>query len=323
MQYKIISLIPTSEEEKNNLKKLAEAYGSTVDFAELSEVSAEKLSEYEIILGSPSVDVLKKAKKLKYLHLAMAGSNAYVKKGVLNEGVLLTNSTGAFGHAISEHMMGMLFEIYKKLHLYRDNQNNCSWQDEGSVRSIYGAKCLMVGMGDIGSAFARSAAALGIKVSGMRRTTTDKPDYVENMYPFGSLNEIIGDFDIVALALPETPDTIKIINGNNIPLMKDGAVILNVGRGSAIDTDALLEALESGKLSGAGIDVTDPEPLPSEHPLWKSKNAVITPHVSGYFHLQETYDNIIKLAYTNLEAFLSGKEPENIVDFETGYRRVK
>lgn len=220
-------------------------------------------------------------------------------------------------------MLGMLFELYKKLHLYRDNQNLCSWKDEGRVKSVKGSRCLVVGLGDIGSFFARSASALGIKVCGMRRTTTaQKPEYVENMYPFSSLNDIIGEFDIVALSLPETPETIKIINEKNIALMKDGSIILNVGRGSAIDTDALYNALMSGKLGGAGIDVTDPEPLPPDHPLWKCKNAVITPHISGYFHLKETYDNIVNLAYDNLKAYLEGNTPANIVDFKTGYRKA-
>ena len=320
---KILSMIPTENEIKQKFVSLSAKYGYSIDFSENDKISSESLIPYEIILGSPSPSLLSEAKNLKYLHLAQAGSNAYVAEGVLPKDTLLTNSTGAFGHAISEHMLGMLFELYKKLHLYRDNQNLCSWKDEGRVKSVKGSRCLVVGLGDIGSCFARSASALGIIVCGMRRTTAaQKPEYVENMYPFSSLNDIIGEFDIVALSLPETPETIKIINEKNIALMKDGSIILNVGRGSAIDTDALYNALISGKLGGAGIDVTDPEPLPPDHPLWKCKNAVITPHISGYFHLKETYDNIVNLAYDNLKAYLEGNTPANIVDFKTGYRKA-
>ena len=104
--------------------------------------------------------------------------------------------------------------------------------------------------------------------------------------------------------------------------MKDGAVLLNVGRGSAIDTDALVRALQSGKLYGAGLDVTEPEPLPADHPLWKCKNCLITPHVSGFFHLRDTYDAIVSLAYNNLSAYFEGKTPKNVVDFSTGYRKA-
>ena len=104
--------------------------------------------------------------------------------------------------------------------------------------------------------------------------------------------------------------------------MKDGAVLLNVGRGMIVDSDALFDALESGKLSGAAVDVTDPEPLPAEHPLWQQENAVITPHVYGGFHLPETHDRIIRIMAENLSAFCAGKPLRNVVDFETGYRKL-
>ena len=104
--------------------------------------------------------------------------------------------------------------------------------------------------------------------------------------------------------------------------MKDGAILLNVGRGMIVDSDALVDALESGKLSGAGLDVTDPEPLPADHLLWKQENAVITPHVSGGFHLEETHNRIIRIMAENLRAFCAGKPLKNVVDFETGYRKL-
>lgn len=320
---KILCTIPLDDKTKEKFDSLASIHASSIDFLAIDTLCADDIENYDIILGTPPLSLLSKAKQLKYLHLSMAGSNSYVKKGVLPDGALLTNSTGAFGHAISEHMIGMLFVLYKKLHLYRDNQRENKWQDEGKVASIYGARCLVVGMGDIGSAFAQRAYALGMKVSGIRRTTTEKPDYIESMYHPSELKDIIGAFDVVALALPETADTVKLFDKEMFSAMKKDSVLLNVGRGSAIDTDALYDALQSGKLRGAGIDVTDPEPLPKEHPLWQCKNALITPHVSGFFHLQETYENIVSLAYTNLEKYLEGKEPDNIVDFETGYRKVK
>ena len=104
--------------------------------------------------------------------------------------------------------------------------------------------------------------------------------------------------------------------------MKDGAVLLNVGRGTIVDSAALCAALESGKLAGAGLDVTDPEPLPADHPLWKQKNAVITPHVSGGFHLEETHERIIRIMAENLAAYCAGRPLRNVVDFETGYRKL-
>ena len=104
--------------------------------------------------------------------------------------------------------------------------------------------------------------------------------------------------------------------------MKDGAILLNVGRGMIVDTDALCAALENGKLAGAGVDVTDPEPLPADYPLWKMENAVITPHISGGYHLQETHDRIVRIMAENLKRFLAGEPLRNVVDFSTGYRKL-
>ncbi len=317
----ILSLIPTEEPMRARFTALAARFSHTMRFCKPDTVRPEDYAAASVILGTPPVAALQGAGKLEYLHLSMAGSNAYVAPGVLAPGVRLTNSTGAFGHAISEHMLGMLFELYKKLALYRDNQREGLWRDEGPVRSVEGASCLVVGLGDIGSAFARRAHALGARVSGVRRTTCEREPYIERMIPFDALADEVGAFDIVALSLPETAETVRLFDAAMIGRMKDGAVLLNVGRGSAVDSDALSAALLSGKLSGCGLDVTDPEPLPPEHPLWRIPTAVITPHVSGFFHLRETYENIVALAYHNLEAFLSGAPLRNEVDFSTGYRK--
>jgi len=100
-------------------------------------------------------------------------------------------------------------------------------------------------------------------------------------------------------------------------------VLLNVGRGTAVDTDALCDALEEGRLLGAALDVTDPEPLPKDHRIWSIKNAIITPHISGDYHLKETHERIVRIAIHNLECFIKGKELKNVVDFSTGYRDLK
>lgn len=103
--------------------------------------------------------------------------------------------------------------------------------------------------------------------------------------------------------------------------MKKTAIFLNGGRGTSVDQEALLWAIQNQEISAAGLDVTDPEPLPSEHPLWKERNIMITPHVAGYYHLPATLDKIVEISATNLEKFLASKPLQNIVDFETGYRK--
>lgn len=134
------------------------------------------------------------------------------------------------------------------------------------------------------------------------------------------IDELLPKADVVALSLPNTKETYKMFDAKRIAKMRDKAVLLNVGRGTCIDTEALCDALESGKLMGAGLDVTDPEPLPSDHRLWKIKNAIITPHVSGDYHLKETHNRIVRIAIDNLKAYANGEDMRNLVDFSTGYK---
>ena len=126
---------------------------------------------------------------------------------------------------------------------------------------------------------------------------------------------------MIASFLPGTGATAGIYNAQRLSLMKETAILLNGGRGNAIDTEALYEALKNNKLFGAGLDVTAPEPLPADHPLWKLPNVWITPHISGGFHLQETFERIVNIAAKNLAHMANGEPIDNEVDFETGYRK--
>ncbi|MBR4635968.1 MAG: D-2-hydroxyacid dehydrogenase [Clostridia bacterium] len=278
------------------------------------------LGEAEIIVGGVPTDKLCLCKKLKFLQLSMAGSDAYA--GIMPEGVLLANASGAYGLAISEHMLGNALMLMKKLHLYRDNQLESEWKDEGRVTSFEGARVLCVGLGDIGGEFAKRCKALGSYCIGIRRTIHDRPDYIDELHTLNDLDLILPTADIVALSLPQSEQSKKLFNEARLRAMKHGAILLNVGRGSAIDTDALVKVLNEGHIL-AGVDVTDPEPLPKDHPLWKCRNALITPHISGYYHLQQTHDRIVKIAAENIHAFVNGGTVMNVVDGKTGYRKTE
>ncbi|MDR3342026.1 MAG: D-2-hydroxyacid dehydrogenase [Treponema sp.] len=275
--------------------------------------------ETVIIFGNPSVDFLRRCLHLKWLQLQSAGTDGYVT-GELGSTVLLTNASGGYGHGVSEHMVGLTFALMKKLHLYRDEQRECRWQPRGQVKSIQGAVVLVVGLGDIGSDYARRMKALGAYIIGVRRTAHAKPDYVDELLVSGQMEEALPRADIVALIVPGVKNTMGLIGRQQLAKMKKGAIIINDGRGSAIDTEALCDALESGALDGAGLDVTDPEPLPPGHRLWKLENAVITPHVAGGRYLPETGHYIMKLNLENAARFMKGQSLESLVDFKTGYR---
>lgn len=319
MKRKILVTIPLEEEHKRKIENIAsdaEVIYITPDKAERSIVQ-----EAEIILGNVPVDAVRGSKNLKWMQLNSAGANQYTEEGVLLEGTILTNATGAYGLAIAEHMLGMVLNLQKKLHLYAENQKNHMWKDEGPVTSIYGSKTLVVGLGDIGGEFAMRMHALGSKVYGVRRNKSEIPDYLQNIYQLDMLDDILHEFDIVALSLPETKETKNLFDGQKFGKMKKGAILLNVGRGSTVHTADLCDALNSGILGGAGLDIVDTEPLPAESPLWDAKNLVLTPHVSGGYHLKETLERIRKISIENLESYYNKAPMKNLVDFKTGYRK--
>ncbi len=311
----ILVVMPAADSHRRQLE--AAAPGAVFTYA--SSPAEEDVARADAIVGNIRPELLAHTKNLKLLQLNSAGSNPYLSLPAVCPGARLCCATGAYGLAISEHMMGVLLELMKKLALYRDNQFEGRWQDLGPVTSVYGANVLVVGMGDIGTSFARLCAAFGARVTGVRRRAGEKPDFVESIRTPADLDALLPEADVVFLSLPETPETIGLMSDQRIALMKETAYLLNCGRGSAVDQAALLRAVRAGKLAGAGLDVTTPEPLSQDHPLWREPRIVITPHVSGQYHLAETHNRIVALACRNLRALQSGGPLESEVSFAAGY----
>lgn len=290
-------------------------------FASASEVTKEQVHTADVIFGNPSPNLICGTEKLKWIQLNSAGTDGYTAEGVLPKGTLLTNATGAYGLTISEHLLGMLLMLYKNLYCYRDNQLEHRWASAGSVKTVVGSTVLILGAGNIGTEFAKRVKAMGATTIGVCRTPGDVLDCYDEMHLMEDLDDLLPRADVISMSLPGTPATTHIINRERIARMKEDAVLLNVGRGSAIDLEALCDAMETGKFWGVGLDVTEPEPLPADHRLWGIKNAVITPHAAGGFHLEQTVSFIIDIFTRNLRQLLKGEELENIVDFATGYRK--
>lgn len=285
-------------------------------------VTQEDVDWAQVILGNVPAAMLHGSPALEWLQTNSAGVEAYIQPGVLAGDTLLTNATGAYGLAIAEHMLGMLLELFKKLELYRDAQKSGAWQSQGAVKAVYGSTVLVLGMGDIGGEFAARCKALGAKVIGVRRSPRPCPEYADEVHLLEDLDSLLPQADVVAITLPGTDATRGLMSRERLAKMKEGAVLLNVGRGFIVDTEALCDALERGHLSGAGVDVTDPEPLPPTHRLWNIPSAVVTPHISGFYHLRETHERIVGIFLENLRHFQAGEPLRNLVDFATGYRKL-
>lgn len=316
---KILVTPPFTEEQKRQICSAAIDAGE-LRFCLKKDITPGILKEVEVILGNlDNPEQLQYAENLKWIQLNNAGTEGYCTPGRLPETAVLTNATGAYGLAISEHMLACLFMLRKKLDLYYVNQIHCRWKSEGHVGVIQGTTVLVIGLGDIGTAFAGKAKALGCYTIGIKRRVGDKPDCVEELYGMEELDRLLPRADVVAMSLPGNASTRHILNRERIARLSPNAIILNAGRGTAIDTDALSDALYAGRIAGAALDVTDPEPLPAGHPLWKAPGTLITPHISGGYALPETLRQIAGIFAENLKRYQSGRPLMNIVDPVTGY----
>lgn len=305
-------------------QKLAASAGDAdLVFLPSREVTDALLSTADAVIGNLPPKRLGIARNLKWIQLSSAGADGYTEPGVLPEGAVLTNASGAYGLAISEHMAACLLFLMKNLGGYAENQAEHVWRDCGPVSSVWNSRTLVVGLGDIGGEFARRMHALGSRVTGIRRHEAPKPDYLDALYQPDRFTDCLGDADVVASCLPGTRETRRLFDRDAFAAMKEGAYFLNVGRGSSVDSLALAEALNSGHLAGASVDVTDPEPLPADHPLWCARNILVTPHISGGDHLPETVERIVGIAADNLGRFVNGQELRNVVDLRAGYRRFE
>lgn len=316
---RILVTLPVTEEQKK-------AYAETAPEAEFiyrkrSALTAGDVKNVTAVIGNVLPEWLAENPDIEWVQLNTAGTDGYLTGGVLPETAVLTNATGAYGVAIAEHMAGALLLLLKKFPAYLDNQRAHLWKDEGMVRSIYGMTILIVGMGDIGTEFAVRMKAFGSHIIGVRRTVSGKPDCVDEIYTADCLPELVKRADVTAICLPGTKETYHLFDEKMLSAMKPGSILLNVGRGSIVDTEALTAALKSGHLGGASVDVCEEEPLPEASGLWDCGNCFITPHVSGGFHMAHTLERIVEISRENLDAYINGGAYVSPVDKNTGYKK--
>ncbi len=309
----LLVIFPANEEHRQKISALVPEW--TLTFCKKQEVTPEIISQADVILGNVPPAMLQYAHNLRWIQLSSAGYHEYVVEGVMPQHVRLTNSVGAFGLSVSEHLLAMLFALYKNFPYYRDAQNKNCWIRPLPTRSVEGSTILVIGLGDTGSQFARKVHALGARVIGVRRSIQEtKPAYVDELYESSQLDRILPLADAVAICLPGTAATEGLFTASRLACMKEHSFLLNVGRGSIVDTQALIDALESGHLAGAALDVFAPEPLPCDSPLWNIPQVLITPHTAGGFHLPSTMDSIVRIALMNLFSFINGQPLENEID---------
>ena len=275
----------------------------------------------DAIVGFCSERIVAAAPKVKWIQIFGAGAERCLAvERIANESILLTNMQKMSSPVIAEHVTAMVLNLARGLALYSRAMPEGDWLRGTGItdrmQSIGGKTMLVVGLGGIGTEVARRAAALDMRVIGTRRSSHEGPDFVEYVGLSSELHELAAEADFIVNALPLTTETIGVINSDFFAAAKRGAHFINVGRGKTVVTADLVAALESGQVAGAGLDVTDPEPLPTDHALWQMSNVIITPHVASRGGNRIRHN---VLAEENLRRFVAGDALLNVVDPKLGY----
>ena len=307
----IVNLLPVTQEEKREFEAIAP--DAVHIYAGRRTVTEEQLAQATILLGWVRAADLKKAGKLKWFQTMWAGTDEYEGPGTLPEGVILTSSSGSNSRSVAEHMLASVLALCRRLPEYRDSQREHRWQDEGKMRTLLDSTVLVLGAGHIGSAFGAMCRGLGAHTIGVKRHVSGPVEGFDQVCPLEELDSLLSQADVVALTLPHTPQTVGLMDARRIALMKEDAILISAGRGSVLDQEALARAMQGGKLWGAALDVTVPEPLPSDSPLWDIPNLLLTPHVAGGMRLEVTRRTCIQMAQDNLRRYLAGEPLVNRV----------
>jgi len=285
---------------------------------------ADELPDADIFVGySLRAEQLKEAKKLKWIHSTAAGVAQLMYPQLRDSGIIVTNPSGIFSVPMAEHTLGLLLALARNFPDSVRGQDRSRWSQQEiwdkpqHLTELNGKILLIVGYGSIGREVAKRARSLDMRVWGVTRSGEGDRTHAERIFSAAKLPDALPDADYLLISAPETLETKHLIGTAQIAKMKQGARLVNVGRGSLLDEAALVQALESGALGGAALDVTGTEPLPAESPLWKAPNLFITPHTSGVS--DRLWGRQTTILIELLERWFDGRELFNHVDFARGY----
>lgn len=317
----MIVVVDRIPEPERHQAILSERMGTTVPFYERMEDA--NLADAEIIVG-PSGQVtvadLDRAPKLRWYHALSAGVNGLPLATIAERGILLSNSGGIHQVPMAEHAFGLMLMFARNLHNNVRNSLTGKWsRGYRQLSELSGTTLCIVGAGRIGDAVAARAKAFGMQVIGVKRSVQADASYpnYDRMTTMADLLDVLPESDWVLLLVPLTAETNAMFGARELAAMKSSAVLVNLARGNVVDEDALIEALETGRIAGAGLDVFRREPLPPDSPLWRMENVIVTPHVGGSSHLY--YDRAFQLFLDNYAAYRRGDRLPTAINLELGY----
>lgn len=308
---------------KDRIRETAAKAGAELCFVDTDNDIPDDFRNADVVygFGMDAAGFVSQNSHLRWLCVTSAGVEHLLRPGVLaNEDCIITNSAGAYGVSIAEHIIAVSLMMMRKLTYHYGRSVRGEWAEPVLQRSLLGSRITVLGTGDIGRSFARRVRAfeperlIGICRSGI----CDEPVF-DTVLSTEKLDDVLPETDLLVMSLPGTPETTGILSRKRIDMLPDGAYIVNVGRGSAIDEEALADSLDSGRLGGAALDVFRHEPLPENDRLWHTKDLLITPHIAGNLTLDYTVDKNVEMFCEDLLNFAEGLPMKHIIDKKKGY----
>jgi phosphoglycerate dehydrogenase-like enzyme len=288
-----------------------------------AQTAMTEVADADAIVGNITPELVRKGTKLKWFHVTSAGVERYLHLSgpeLANSDITVTNAKIVQGPEIADHAMAMLLNLTRGLHRIVPRRGEENWdrdRDEYDAIELNEKTAVVIGVGGIGTQIAARANAFGMKVIGVDPKDIPYMPFLERVVHPDRLDEVIALADVVFISAPHTRESHKMVGPKQFAAMKRGAYFIAVSRGGLYDLPSLVKALDSKQLAGAGVDVTDPEPLPKGHPLWKFENAIITPHIATRSDLSPARrDAILR---ENLQRFVDGRPLIHVVNKQKGY----
>lgn len=306
---KLLSAIPLSSDLRERLLATDPELNIRVKQTPWTQADLEGVA---FAIGYPEPALLADAASLELLQLTASGSEPYA---AAPKRIRIAGAAGAYGELVSEYLLAALLAFYHNLHLHRNHQLRHIWASPQPVSTLRGKNILILGGGDIGCCFARRIRSQNARAIGVIRSRCISAHAFDRLCTLDELDELLPQADAVALCIPGTPENRHLFDLRRLRMMKPGSILLNAGRGSLVDTEALCTVLREGPLGGAVLDVVEPEPLPPEHPLWDFENVILTPHDAGNFRAmpEALSDAIAEIACQNFIRFLHAQPLINAI----------
>ncbi len=309
---KILCIIGLPEEIITFLKSKGE-----VVIKKRSELTSEEMSQYTIIIGNVPLPLMQYATNVKYLQLESAGSDQYTT--LVPKDCILCNAAGTFGATISEHLIMVTLMLFRNMPHYQIAQSKREYAPIHHVKLIHNSRFLIFGTGNLGSEYAKVVQACGGYTIGVKRNKVTSLPHFNEVITNDEVENYLASSDVVCLCLPKNKDSDNILSAKRLAMLASDAIVLNVGRGNAVDESYLCQMLQENRLLGAALDVFEKEPIAQDSPLWQTPNLIITPHVSGTFANAYTYDLFYAIVKDNVHRYFNNETLRNVVDKNWGY----